>query len=304
MSDLLNAPDDVIVVAAASASTPRRHWRGAVIVPAHNESTRIRPLLDVLSQVARDHDVWVVVVCNGCSDDTEAVARRYDDVLVLVSPHASKTHALNVGDTAVGDVFPRLYVDADADVNAASILALLEALRVETPLAVRPSTHHDLTRSSWPVRQAARLPFLVPALAHARRDHLEGHAVYGTNRAGRQRFDTFPDLIADDTFFDRMFAVEEKMVVDEATVTIREPDDLRTYLRAMVRICQGNLQLDQWLKEHRPTRTGVVSSLPWRKLRGVRLRHLPVVAFGLAVRRAAHVAAWRRTLTQEIAPWR
>lgn len=70
----------------------------AIIIPAHNEAAVIgQTLKGLLRQVGEGDEV--IVVCNGCSDDTAGVARRFEPrVTVLETDVPSKTNALNLGD--------------------------------------------------------------------------------------------------------------------------------------------------------------------------------------------------------------
>ena len=298
---------DTDVVDDGARATPRVS-RGSIIVPAHNEAARMTPFLEALSDVATRYGVLVVVVCNGCSDDTAALARRYAGITVVETDRASKCHALNLGDAAAADNFPRLYCDADSVTDASSLHELLEALRVDRPLAVRPASRQRFATSSRAVKVAASLPDLVPALRAAGRVHLEGNAIYGTNAAGRARFGEFPEVIADDAFFDRMFPAEHKAVVDAACVTIDEPADLATYFRILVRVCQGNRQLNDWLAQNVTTSAVAPGSAPLvaklAKLRGIRLRDWPAVTFGVGIRIAAQMEAVRRRRMRRVTSWK
>ncbi|MGA8273701.1 MAG: glycosyltransferase, partial [Candidatus Sulfotelmatobacter sp.] len=84
----------------------------SIIIPAHNEGAVIARTLKAMTDGAQPAELDIIVVCNGCSDDTAAVARRFSPaVRVLETAIAGKTNALNLGDEAARS-FPRVYVDA------------------------------------------------------------------------------------------------------------------------------------------------------------------------------------------------
>ena len=60
--------------------------RFSVIIPAHNAAGRIRRCLDsVASQSFRDYEL--IVICDSCTDDTQAIARSYGAVTEAVDFH-------------------------------------------------------------------------------------------------------------------------------------------------------------------------------------------------------------------------
>ena len=78
----------------------------SVVIPAHNEGSVIgRTLFDCLLAGVGGDDVSVVVVANGCNDDTVQQAARRDGVVVLDVPGVGKSGALNAGE-AVAVGFP------------------------------------------------------------------------------------------------------------------------------------------------------------------------------------------------------
>src|SRR4051812_39690548 len=100
----------------------------SIIVPAHNESSVIARTLSAWVGSFGSDEIDVIVVCNGCTDDTASVARRFGPVVrVFESGVASKTHALNLGDQ-VARVFPRIYADADIAITVDAIRALVDRL--------------------------------------------------------------------------------------------------------------------------------------------------------------------------------
>src|SRR5258708_29449590 len=96
----------------------------SVIIPAHNESSVIARTLEAMTVGADLREIDVIVVCNGCSDDTAAVARRFAPrIRVIETAVASKSNAMNLGDQAAYG-FPRIYVDADVVLTVEAIRTL------------------------------------------------------------------------------------------------------------------------------------------------------------------------------------
>ena len=90
----------------------------SIIIPAYNEGQVIERCLDAVLADAKPGEFEIVVVCNGCKDDTAERARRYGDrVTVVETPVGSKIGALNLGDDHATR-FPRFYVDADIQLTA------------------------------------------------------------------------------------------------------------------------------------------------------------------------------------------
>lgn len=216
--------------------------RASIVIPAHNEGARIGALLETLRGPASRGEVAVIVVANACTDDTVDVASGRPGVTVCQIDDAGKVVALNEGDRRAGSLFPRLYVDADVSLSEASLDALVTALEVEAPVAAGPRVIYALAGASWVVRryyQALSSPIIATWVDH----HLVGRGVYGTNRAGRERFGEFPSLIADDLFFDAQFADGERNVVEGAIVSVPVPRGTRDLVRREVRVAAGNADL-------------------------------------------------------------
>ena len=83
----------------------------SVVIPAHNEGAVLARSLQRLLSGSAPGELDVVVVPNGCSDQTAEVARRAG-VRVLETPVAGKVNALRLGEAACR-TFPRVYLDAD-----------------------------------------------------------------------------------------------------------------------------------------------------------------------------------------------
>src|ERR1700739_295220 len=85
----------------------------SIVIPARNESAVIARTLRAITTDALPDELDVIVVCNGCTDDTATIARGFGTAArVIETAVGNKTHALNLGDQSARS-FPRIYVDAD-----------------------------------------------------------------------------------------------------------------------------------------------------------------------------------------------
>lgn len=207
---------------------------GSVVIPAHDEAPAIQRCLDALFTGFRQGELDVVVVCNGCSDATAALARSSGHpVRVIELGKASKPAALRTGDAAVS-AFPRLYLDADVSLPGSAARLVLERLGSGT-LAARPPIRYETTGASLPVRSYYRARSRVPAVLGS----LWGAGVYGLSAAGRSRFGAFPDVVADDLWVDRLFRTEEVEIVGSSPVVVRVPRRSRDLVRVLGRAYRG-----------------------------------------------------------------
>lgn len=210
----------------------------SVVIAAHNEANVIGKCLDALAVQRSTGPIDIVVSANGCTDDTAAVAAR-PGVTVIDRPEPGKAAALNAGDPAATG-FPRIYLDADIVVpphGVATVAARFEVL--PRPLAVVPRRRVDTAGRPWPVRAYFSINDRHPAF----RTGLFGRGMIALSEEGRARFDTFPELIADDLFLDSRFTAAEKAEVSEVEVVVEAPHTTRDLLRRLVRVRRGNAQL-------------------------------------------------------------
>lgn len=210
---------------------------GSVVIPAHNESAAIRRCLDALFAGVAPGELEIVVVCNGCADDTAALARSSGHpVRVIELETASKPAALRVGDE-VAQALPRIYLDADVVLHGSAARLVLERLHAGA-VAARPPIRYATSASSAPVRSYYRARSQVPALLGS----LWGAGVYGLSEAGRSRFDVFPDIVADDLWVDRHFTPGEIEIVECAPVVVAAPRRARDLLRVLRRTYRGKAE--------------------------------------------------------------
>ncbi|SDW57277.1 Glycosyltransferase involved in cell wall bisynthesis [Roseicitreum antarcticum] len=189
----------------------------SVIIPAHDEAAFIGGCLERLlaSDLPGAQGVEVIVAANGCTDDTAERAARWQAdfaargwrLVVLVDSIANKIKALNMAE-AVATGAIRVYVDADVHVTTGLIALLAAALDRPDPAYASGRPDIRVPRSAASRRYARfwmRLPFMS-------RD-VPGCGIYAVNAAGRQRWQQFPDIMADDIFVRMHFARSERIAV-------------------------------------------------------------------------------------------
>lgn len=208
---------------------------GAIIVPAHNEAAVIGRTLRTLAPLAASGRVEVIVVCNGCTDATAAIAREVPGVRVLETESRGKPAALNTGDAAA-TLWPRLYLDADIEIHPGAVEAVFAELGGGT-LAARPSFRYDTRGASALVRAYYRARDRMPSTHGS----LWGAGAYAMSRAGHERFGAFPPELADDLAVDAAFGPGEKTVVDTEPVRVRTPRRARDLVAVLTRQRRGNL---------------------------------------------------------------
>lgn len=235
-------PDPVLGHCAANAADPA-YLRGmvSVVVPAHNEARVVGRLLGQLVPAGSPGDLDVIVVANGCTDDTAQVAGGYGPgVRVLSVPVPSKREALLAGDQVAAG-FPRIYVDADVELGSADVRALAGALARPGALAAAPERVLALSGASWLVRWYydvwARLPEV--------RSGLFGRGVIALSEAGHARVASLPPLLADDLAASLVFRPEERVIVPGAQVVVHVPRTAGDLLRRRVRAAMGVNQVEQ-----------------------------------------------------------
>jgi hypothetical protein len=210
---------------------------GSVIIPAHDEATVIERCLASLSRGAGDDPPTVVVACNGCTDETAAIAKASDavtEVIELARP--SKTAAINAAEE-LGLSLPRIYLDADVELTATAARDVIRALD-DGAVAARPPLRYRTEGASWVVRSYYRARSRTPSLL----GRLWGAGVYGLSAEGRRRFGPYPDVVGEDLWVDEHFGDEEIVVVDTDPVVVRVPLTARALLRTLRRTQRGRME--------------------------------------------------------------
>lgn len=210
----------------------------SIVIPAHNEEAVIEANLRRLLATAEPGEFDVVVVPNNCRDRTAEIARAVG-VRVVETPIGGKAHALALGDEAC-TAFPRMYLDADVELTADSVRALVAGSEAPGVLAVAPSLRLDLAGVRPFTKRVHRVHDALVAPNRA----LAGVGCYVLTKDGHARVFPMPgDLISDDGWVHASFAPQERIVVPQAQTVVRPARTVRAYLNRRVRVRQGNRQL-------------------------------------------------------------
>lgn len=185
----------------------------SVLIPAHNEVGYIEACLEALL-AAEDTGapVEVIVMANGCTDATAAVAQGYAarfsakgwPLQVLDLAQGGKMGALNAGDEAAQHGM-RAYVDADVVVSPPLLAQLAQVLDAAEARYASGSPRVGMAQDAF-TRAYARFWQGLPFCTHG----VPGFGVFAVNAAARARWGDFPDIISDDTFVRLSFAPHER----------------------------------------------------------------------------------------------
>ncbi|MFC7275727.1 glycosyltransferase family 2 protein [Paractinoplanes rhizophilus] len=256
----------------------------SVVVPAHNEATVIGRLLRGLLAGARPGEMEIVVVPNGCTDDTAGVAASFgESVTVVPLTEPGKYAALRAGDDhATGDEV--VYLDADVEMDADGLRALAAALGEPGVHAVAPERVVALDRSSWLVRWYYDVWQELPGV----REGLFGRGVIAVSPEGRKRLREVPDVMGDDLAASVAFTPDERKVATGAKVVVHAPRTVGDLVRRRIRSVTATTQLQQ-------ARPGTVDSARTSRADLVEiLRRRPAYAPKMAVFLAVTVVCRRR----------
>ncbi len=218
-----------------------------VLVPAHNEAQGIARTLAAMLDGWGDHaPPRVIVLCNGCTDDTAAIARRAAPAAEVIEiAAASKIAAINDG-LALTRAFPVLVVDADVIITPPALIALAAALREPGVMAASPAATFDTAVSDRWTRAFYRVWAAHGFLATG----TGGSGVYGLSAAGAAAIGRFPDVTGDDNFVRWSFPLAQQRRVSEhmgapVRAHVTAPSTLGQLLACEMRWRAGNVQLRQ-----------------------------------------------------------
>ncbi len=212
----------------------------SIIIPAFNEGTVIERCLKNLLSGLDGSRCEVIVVANGCKDDTVERAARFDGVKVVDLKPASKVAALNTGDEiALGDI--RAYIDADILFNGLALMQVLDYMKKHSYIKVAaPAINFDLSNSSISVKAFYKIWQSLPYLKD---QGLVGSGVYILSKDGRKSFSLFPNIISDDGYIRAIFSKSERVAVRTCCFTVFPPHNLSSLIKIKTRVRLGNMEL-------------------------------------------------------------
>lgn len=189
----------------------------SVLIPASNEEALIGKCLDAVlkSEWQKDVPFETIVISNGSRDRTTEkalemqplFAERGLSLQVLDRKEGGKLGALNAGDH-VARAPNRVYLDADVEISEQLLSQLQDALETSQP-RYASGTLILAPAKSRITNAYARIYSKVPFMTHG----VPGAGVFAVNAAGRMRWDSFPDIISDDTFVRLSFRPDERVGV-------------------------------------------------------------------------------------------
>ena len=276
-----------ILPAASYAPVPAELFpEASIIIPAHNEAAVIDRTLAQLDPLVAAGTAEVIVVANGCSDDTAERARRHAGVQVLELAEGSKAAALNAGN-AQASRWPRLYLDADIEAPPQALAQAVRALAGDGVHAARPAFRWNLDGAGPVVRAYYRARGRMPSMSAA----LWGAGVFGLSEAGHRILGEFPRLLGDDLLVERTFPPGRKYVASGPAVVVRMPLTVHDLVGVLARSRRGGAE--QAMDTGRSSLRELLNTIT--DLQGA-LDAICFVGFALAARRRARRAtrSWDR----------
>jgi GT2 family glycosyltransferase len=227
-------PARELPAAEYASVTPEQFPSASIVIPAHNEGAVIDRTLSALSPLIAAGSAEVIVVPNGCTDDTAARARSHPGVRVVELAEGSKAAALNAGD-AIATRWPRLYLDADIEATPDALAQAVRALSGDGIHAARPAFRWDLEGAGPLAKAYYRARGRIPSMTRA----MWGAGVYGLSETGHRILGEFPRLIGDDLLVERTFPPGRKYRASGPPVMVRMPLTVNDLIGVLTRSRRG-----------------------------------------------------------------
>lgn len=224
--------------AGYSPVAPDEFPSASIIIPAHNEAAVIDRTLNALDPLVAAGTAEVIVVANGCTDDTAARARSHPGVRVLELSEGSKAAALNAGN-AHATRWPRLYLDADITASPQALAQAVRVLAADGIYVARPAFRWDLQGASLLARAYYRARARMPSMSSA----MWGAGVYGLSQQGYRILGELPRVLGDDLLVEVSFPPGRKYVASGPAVVVRMPLTLRDLIGVLARSRRGGTEL-------------------------------------------------------------
>lgn len=215
-----------------------------IIIAAYNEENCIGELLSNLGH-GKSNLFQIVVICNGCTDNTENIIReKFPNVYLGIAQTASKSLAIRTAESLnIG--FPRLYLDADIALNQQQAETLFKKVQNDDRIGLFvPSSITDTKSSSYFVDQYYQAWYSTGFV----KNKGFGCGCYIINEPSRQTFNLWPELISDDGFLREVF--NDIIILKQVCVTVAAPKTLFSLLKIKTRSKYGNIELKKYLSDN------------------------------------------------------
>jgi cellulose synthase/poly-beta-1,6-N-acetylglucosamine synthase-like glycosyltransferase len=216
------------------------NWTCGVIIPVRNEAAIIGQTVSALKAAVGHERARLIWVCNGCTDDSalllQTMAGTGSEVIIL--DEGSKTKALQAGDDMLGDLFPRLYLDADVRLAPGDLGRLMAPLRTGHADVTTARHVYDCSKASFAARAMARCWMALP---YANVSAVMG--VIAVSQRGRALWGHWPTLMGDDVFVTSTVPEHRSVMVDGACATTWPPRDFGSWVRMRKRWLTGEKQV-------------------------------------------------------------
>ena len=217
----------------------------SIVIPVYNEERTIVRLLNSIIDCQNKKLAEIIIICNGCTDNSYQVIKGlFPNVTCENIAEASKTQALNRGDE-VARYFPRIYLDADIEISADTLIRLSERIKKDNLLLSSPTMKMNLSGCSFIVKSFYSVWLDLPYV----KNNMIGCGIFALSKEARDRFNQFPEIISDDYYVYLQFKESERTVFKDLFFTHNAPKNLKHLLNVRVRVLAGNFQLRSLYKE-------------------------------------------------------
>lgn len=214
----------------------------SVIIPAHNEANVIERCLTFLTKDLEEDCLEIIVVCNGCTDDTAQRAARFTGVNVINTTVASKVAALNLGDE-IAQYFPIVYMDADITISLKDLMGTIAKMNEDMDIMVAaPRLTVELSRSDICVKSFYNIWMRLPYFTTGQ---MVGSGIFILSKIGRKRFSIFPNVISDDGYVRSLYKANERRMINDYHFTIFAPKTMVDLIKIKTRVRFGNMEVSE-----------------------------------------------------------
>jgi len=225
-------------------------YKFSIIIPAYNEEALVLKTLAGLFDDNNLMNVELLIVCNGCNDQTHLkvvsfikknsllLKQKNIDFLVLETSKASKTNALNMGiNNSLSSI--KILMDADIQICGKDLNILVDELKSKNLKAISPQVKFSFENSNFLVRQY----YQVASISFYNKNNRLSNVI-ALSADGIKKIAPLPDVIADDEYIRRQFSPNEVSVSQRCSLIFTCTKNLVNLLQILTRVERGNVQLN------------------------------------------------------------